>query len=50
MQNVLIEARLSDTEPSPALKKFQGVLKRPAIQLVEKSKGKTAAILSTERF
>jgi predicted AAA+ superfamily ATPase len=36
---VLIEAKLSDTEPSPALKKFQGVLKRPAIQLVEESKG-----------
>ena len=36
---VLIEAKLSDTKPSPALKKFQGVLKRPAIQLVEKSEG-----------
>jgi predicted AAA+ superfamily ATPase len=34
---VLIEAKLSDTEPSPALKKFQGVLKIPAIQLVEES-------------
>ena len=32
---VLIEAKLSDTEPSQALKKFQGVLKKPAIQLVE---------------
>ena len=36
---VLIEAKLSDTEPSPALKKFQGVLKKPAIQLVEESEG-----------
>jgi predicted AAA+ superfamily ATPase len=34
---VLIEAKLSDTEPSQALKKFQGVLKKPAIQLVEES-------------
>jgi len=36
---VLIEAKLSDTEPPPALKKFQGVLKKPAIQLVEESEG-----------
>ncbi|MBW2344571.1 MAG: ATP-binding protein [Deltaproteobacteria bacterium] len=36
---VLIEAKLSDKEPSPALKKFQGVLKKPAIQLVEESEG-----------
>lgn len=36
---VLIEAKLSDTEPSSALKKFQGVLKKPAIQLVEESEG-----------
>jgi len=36
---VLIEAKLSDTDPSPALRKFQGVLKKPAIQLVDKSKG-----------
>jgi hypothetical protein len=36
---VLIEVKLSDTEPSPALKKFQGVLKKPAIQLVEESEG-----------
>ncbi|OEU81504.1 MAG: hypothetical protein BA872_07205 [Desulfobacterales bacterium C00003060] len=36
---VLVEAKLSDTEPSPALRKFQGVLKKPAIQLVEESKG-----------
>jgi len=35
----LIEAKLSDIDPSPALKKFQGVLKKPAIQLVEDSKG-----------
>ncbi|HOP46493.1 MAG TPA: ATP-binding protein [Desulfobacteraceae bacterium] len=34
---VLVEAKLSDTEPSQALRKFQGVLKKPAIQLVEKS-------------
>lgn len=36
---VLVEAKLSDTEPSQALRKFQGVLKKPAIQLVEKSEG-----------
>ena len=36
---VLVEAKLLDTEPSPALKKFQGVLKKPAIQTVEESKG-----------
>ena len=36
---VLIEAKLSDAEPSPALKKFQGVLKKPAIQLIEESEG-----------
>jgi Predicted ATPase (AAA+ superfamily) len=36
---VLVEAKLSDTEPSPAIKKFQGALKKPAIQLVEESKG-----------
>ncbi|MDY6987933.1 MAG: ATP-binding protein [Thermodesulfobacteriota bacterium] len=36
---VLIEAKLSEPEPSPALKKFQSVLRRPAIQLV--SEGKT---------
>ena len=36
---VLIEAKLSDTKPSPALKKFQSVLKKPAVQLVEKSEG-----------
>ena len=36
---VLIEAKPSDTEPSTALKKFQGVLKKPAIQLVEESEG-----------
>lgn len=35
----LVEAKLSDTGPSLALKKFQGVLKKPAIQLVEDSKG-----------
>ena len=36
---VLVEAKLSDTEPSPALKKFQGVLKKPAIQLIGESEG-----------
>jgi hypothetical protein len=29
----------SDTKPSLALKKFQSVLKKPAVQLVEKSEG-----------
>jgi len=36
---ILIEAKLSDTKPSPVLKKFQSVLKKPAVQLVEKSEG-----------
>lgn len=36
---VLVEAKLSDTEPSPALKKFQSVLKKPAVQLVGESEG-----------
>jgi len=36
---VLIEAKLSGSEPSPALKKFQIILKKPAIQLVEESEG-----------
>ena len=36
---VLIEAKRTDTEPSQALKKFQGVLKKPAIQLVKESEG-----------
>ena len=36
---ILIEAKLSDTAPSPALKKFQLVLNKPAIQLVEDSEG-----------
>jgi hypothetical protein len=31
---ILIEVKLSDTTPSPALKKFQKVLNKPAIQLV----------------
>jgi hypothetical protein len=35
---VLIEAKRSDKEPSPALKKFQSALKIPGIQLVEESK------------
>ncbi|PXF58512.1 MAG: hypothetical protein C4B58_06540 [Deltaproteobacteria bacterium] len=34
---VLIEAKLSNTKPSPALNKFQFVLKKPAVQLIENS-------------
>jgi uncharacterized protein len=36
---LLVEAKLSDAEPSSALKKFQVVLKTPAVQLIEESKG-----------
>ena len=36
---LLIEAKLSETEPSSNLKKFQSVLKRPAVQLIEESEG-----------
>jgi len=36
---VLIETKLADTAPSSALRKFQGILKKPAIQLVEEAKG-----------
>ena len=35
----LMEAKLADTEPSSALRKFQNFLKIPAIQLVEKAGG-----------
>ncbi|MBW1896902.1 MAG: hypothetical protein JRI47_07570, partial [Deltaproteobacteria bacterium] len=31
---LLIEAKLSDSQPSPVLKKFQRVLRIPAVQLV----------------
>jgi len=37
--SISIEAKLSDTKPSQVLKKFQSVLKKPAVQLVEKSEG-----------
>ncbi len=33
---LLIEAKLSDGQPSPALLKFQNMLDVPAVQLVEK--------------
>ena len=36
---LLVEAKLSYTEPSSALKKFQNTLKKPAVQLVEESEG-----------
>ena len=36
---LLVEAKLSDIEPSSALKKFQNTLKKPAVQLVEESRG-----------
>jgi predicted AAA+ superfamily ATPase len=36
---LLIEAKLSDEQPSPALKKFQSVLKKPAVQLINDSEG-----------
>jgi hypothetical protein len=34
-----VNPKLTDAEPSPALRKFQGVLKKPAVQLVEESDG-----------
>jgi predicted AAA+ superfamily ATPase len=43
---VLIEAKLSDPEPSSALKRFQAVLRRPAIQLV--SEGETYRMIPNE--
>jgi len=36
---LLIEAKLSETEPSSNLKKFQDVLEIPAVQLIEESEG-----------
>ncbi len=36
---LLIEAKLADEQPSPALKKFQSVLKKPAVQLINESEG-----------
>ena len=36
---VLIEAKIADTAPSSALRKFQNILKKPAIQLVENARG-----------
>ncbi len=36
---LLVEAKLSDMEASPALKKFQRALNVPAIQLIEESEG-----------
>ena len=44
---LLVESKLSDTEASPALKKFQRALNIPAVQLVEESGG--YRILSNER-
>lgn len=41
---LLIEAKLSDTQPSKALTKFQSALKIPAIQLIQD--GKTYRLLS----
>ncbi|MDF1594451.1 MAG: hypothetical protein P1P89_23310, partial [Desulfobacterales bacterium] len=36
---VLVEAKLSDVQPSRALVKFQNALKVPAVQLVEEAEG-----------
>jgi hypothetical protein len=36
---LLVEAKLSDMEASPALKKFQRALNIPAIQVIEESDG-----------
>ena len=36
---LLIEAKLSDPQPSPALLKFQTTLKIPAVQLINQSGG-----------
>lgn len=36
---LLIEAKLSDAQPSSALKKFQDVLKIPGVQLIKESEG-----------
>lgn len=43
---VLIEAKLSDTQPSPALKKFQTALKIPAVQVT--NEGDSYRMLSNE--
>ena len=36
---LLIEAKLSEQQPSPALKKFQSVLNVPAVQLIKEDEG-----------
>ncbi|MEW6078719.1 MAG: hypothetical protein AB1724_12960 [Thermodesulfobacteriota bacterium] len=36
---LMVEAKLSDTQPSAALKKFQAALEIPAVQLVENGDG-----------
>lgn len=36
---VLIEAKMSDTQPSPTLKKFQNALRIPAVQLIGEDEG-----------
>jgi predicted AAA+ superfamily ATPase len=36
---VLVEAKISDSQPSPALTKFQTMLKIPAVQLVNQAEG-----------
>ena len=36
---VLIEAKISETHPSPALKKFQAALDIPAVQLTNEVEG-----------
>ncbi|MCP4667069.1 MAG: ATP-binding protein [Deltaproteobacteria bacterium] len=36
---ILVEVKLSDDRPSPVLRKFQSVLRIPAVQLIEESDG-----------
>ncbi|MCK4819905.1 ATP-binding protein, partial [bacterium] len=36
---LLVEAKISETQPSPALKKFQTALKIPAVQLLLEHEG-----------
>jgi len=36
---MLVEAKISETQPSPALKKFQTALKIPAVQLLSEHEG-----------
>jgi hypothetical protein len=36
---LLIEAKLSETQPSPPLRKFQGLLNVPAVQLNNEEEG-----------